>query len=161
MQKHLNNIAYIISSMGLVGIIPAARVWASLLGLLLLWVVSWLYAWSPILGLSFFGGSISFMLLVSWYVRRQVPEEKEADIVLDRLAGVAIALAWLPGATLKYLIFGFCVFHAWLFMSVLAQRVYAYDNKTATGSITLSAGEIALVAVLANIALRFLWWVAH
>ena len=86
---------------------------------------------------------------------------KEADIVLDRLAGVAIALAWLPGATLKFLLFGFGMFHAWLFMSVLAQRVYAYDNKTATGTITLSAGEIALDAALVNITLRFLWWVTH
>lgn len=161
MQKHLDNVAYVIASLGLVGVVPAARVWGSLLGVVFLWLTTWLYGLSSIIGLSVMGGGLTFMLLVSWYVRRDIPEEKEADIVLDRLAGVAIALAWLPGPTLKYILFGFCLFHVWLFISVLAQRVYAYDNKTATGGVTLSTGEIVLIACMANAALRFLWWVAH
>lgn len=161
MQKHLDNVAYIVASLGLVGVIPAARVWGSLLGLVLLWLTSWLYSLSPLLGLTLLGGSIVFLLAVAWYVRRSVPEDKEADIVTDRLAGVTIALAWLPGATLKFLLFGFGLFHSWLFMSTLAQRVYGYDNKTTNGTVALSAGEIALVAVLVNITLRFLWWVTH
>ena len=64
MQKHLNNIAYVISSMGLVGIIPAARVWASLLGLVLLWLSSWLYSWMPVIGLSFLGAVLA---LCFWF----------------------------------------------------------------------------------------------
>jgi hypothetical protein len=39
--------------------------------------------------------------------------------------------------------------------------VYAYDNKTATGGVTLSTGEIILIALLTNGALRFIWWLAH
>jgi hypothetical protein len=104
---------------------------------------------------------LGFLLGVSWFVRRDIPEEREADIVLDRIAGVAIALAWLPSVTLKFLLFGFCLFHLWVFVSVLAQRVYAYDNKTATGGVTLSTGEIVMIAVLTNIVLHFLWWLAH
>lgn len=161
MQKHLDNLAYVIASLGLVGVIPAARMWGSLLGVVFLWVTTWLHSLSSVVGLSVFGGALTFMLLISWYVRRDIPEEKEADIVLDRLAGVALALAWLQGPTLKYVMFGFCVFHVLLFASILTQRVYAYDNKTATGTIALSTGEIVLIACMANIVLRFLWWVAH
>lgn len=161
MQKHLDNLAYVVASLGLVGIVPAARFWGSLLGIVVLYIATWLHKLAPILGLTLLGGSVCFMLLISWYVRRSLSEDKEADIVLDRVAGVAIALAWLPGATIKFTLFGFGFFHVWLFLSAMAQRVYASDQKTTTGLVVLGSGEIALIAVLTNIALRFLWWVAH
>ena len=161
MQKHLDNLAYVIASLGLVGIVPAARFWGSLLGIVLLYVTTWLYGLAPLLGLTVLGGSLTFMLLLSWYVRRAIAEDKEADIVLDRVAGVTMALAWLPQATIKFTMFGFGFFHVWLFVSAMAQRVYASDTKSTTGLVVLGSGEIALIALLTNIALRFLWWVTH
>jgi hypothetical protein len=161
MKQKLSNIAYMVSTLGLVGFIPAARVWGSLLGIFVWWFCSWLQGISGLIGVLGMLVVLGFLLGVSWFVRRDIPEEREADIVLDRIAGVAIALAWLPSVTFKFLLFGFCLFHLWLFVSVLAQRVYAYDNKTATGGVTLSTGEIVMIAVLTNIVLHFLWWLAH
>ncbi|MDQ5890677.1 MAG: hypothetical protein QG604_551 [Candidatus Dependentiae bacterium] len=161
MKQKLSNIAYVIVSLGLVGLVPAARVWGSLLGIPLLWLFSWLHALAPTAGLVCMASTLAIMFGLSWFVRRDVTEEREADIVLDRLAGVVVALAWLPSVTIKFLLFGFCVFHLWLFMSVLAQRVYAYDNKTATGGVTLSSGEIVLLALMTNGVLHLLWWIAH
>ena len=161
MKQKLNNLVYVVASLGLVGLVPAARVWGSLLGIVLWWVFSWVQTMMPMAG--FVGMLVTLTILagISWYVRRDIPEEREADIVLDRIAGVALALAWLPSVTAKFLLFGFCFFHMWLFISILAQRVYVYDNKTATGSVTLSTGEILLIALLTNTALRLLWWIAH
>lgn len=161
MKQKLSNIAYVIVSLGLVGLVPAARVWGSLLGIPLLWLFSWLHVLAPTVGLVSMASTLAIMFGLSWFVRRDVTEEREADIVLDRLAGVVVALAWLPSVTIKFLLFGFCVFHLWLFMSVLAQRVYAYDNKTATGGVTLSSGEILLLALMTNGVLHLLWWIAH
>ncbi len=150
-----------VASLGLVGFVPAARVWGSLLGFVVWWFFAWLQGVAGFVGLLGMFAFLAAMLGISWFVRRDIPEEREADIVLDRIAGVAIALAWLPSVTIKFLIFGFCLFHTWLFISVLAQRVYAYDNKTATGGVTLSTGEIVMIAVLTNIVLHFLWWLTH
>ena len=161
MKQKLNNIAYLISSLGLVGLVPAARVWGSLLALPLWWVFTLLHSMSPVVSSAVMVCMLVSVFALSWYVRTDIAEEREAVIVLDRLGGVILALAWLPSITFKFLIFGFCLFHFWLFMSVLGQRVYAYDNKTATGGVTLSTGEIILIALLTNGALRFLWWLAH
>jgi len=161
MKQKLNNILYVITSLGLVGLVPAARVWVSLLGIPLVWFFTWLNGAAASTGFLVAGVFLLFLFGLSWYVRRTITEEREADIVLDRLGGVVIALSWLPSVTMKFMLFGFCLFHLWLFMSVLAQRVYAYDNKTATGGITLSSGEIFLVALLTNGALHLLWWLAH
>jgi len=161
MKQQLNNLAYVVASLGLVGVVPAARFWGSLLGLPLLWLFSYVHAISPVATLAGLVFTLFSMLALSWYVRRDITEEREADIVLDRLAGVVVTLLWLPTSAIKFLLFGFCFFHLWLFVSVLAQRVYAYDNKTATGGVTLSSGEILLIALLSNGALRFLWWLAH
>jgi hypothetical protein len=161
MKQKLNNIAYLISSLGLVGLVPAARVWGSLIALPLWWIFTLLHAMSPLASSGVMVLFLAIIFGISWYVRKDITEEREADIVLDRLGGVILALAWLPSITFKFLIFGFCLFHFWLFMSVLGQRVYAYDNKTATGGVTLSTGEIILIALLTNGALRFLWWLAH
>lgn len=161
MKQKINNIAYAIVSLGLVGLVPAARVWGSLLGLVVLWGYSLLASCMPYGAVAALAGLLIACFALSWFVRRDVPEEREADIVLDRLAGVVISLAFLPVFTVKFALFGFFLFHLWLFISVLAQRVYAYDNKTATGSLTLSSGEIFLIALLTNGLLRVLWWLAH
>lgn len=161
MKQKLSNIAYVVASLGLVGYVPAARVWGSLLGVVLLWIFSLIHSFSSLTGFVFMALILGFLAGVSWYVRRDIPEEREADIVLDRIAGVSIALMGLPSLTVKFMLFGFCLFHAWLFISVLAQRVYVYDNKTATGSVTLSTGEIIVIALLTNGLLHFLWWLAH
>ncbi|MDQ5940298.1 MAG: hypothetical protein QG632_24 [Candidatus Dependentiae bacterium] len=161
MKQKLSNIAYVIVSLGLVGLVPAARVWASLLGIPLVWLFAWLKNLTPSTGFIVMSAVLLVLFGLSWYVRRTITEEREADIVLDRVGGVVIGLSWLPSVTMKFMIFGFCLFHAWLFMSVLAQRVYAYDNKTATGGVTLSSGEIFLVALLTNGMLHALWWLAH
>lgn len=161
MKQKINNIAYAIVSLGLVGLVPAARVWGSLLGLLLVFGYPLVAPHAPYGAPVVFAAILLFCFGLSWFVRRDAPEEREADIVLDRLGGVAVSLAFLPAFTLKFALFGFCLFHLWLFISVLAQRVYGYDNKTATGSLTLSSGEILLIAVLTNGLLRVLWWLAH
>ncbi len=161
MKQKISNIAYVIVSLGLVGLVPAARVWASLLGIPLVWLFAWLNNLTPSTGFMAMSAVLLVLFGLSWYVRRTITEEREADVVLDRVGGVVIALSWLPSVTMKFMIFGFCLFHTWLFMSVLAQRVYAYDNKTATGGVTLSSGEIFLVALLTNGMLQALWWLAH
>jgi len=161
MKEKFNNLAYVIASLGLVGVVPAARVWGSLLGFVLLWLLSFLKGTFPFAAPISFCLILALLFLVAWYVRRDVPEEREADIVIDRLAGVAVALAWLSELTPKFALFGFSLFHLWLFISVLAQRVYVYDNKTATGAVTLSSGEILLIALLTNGLLRVLWWITH
>ncbi len=161
MKQKLSNIAYLITSLGLVGLVPAARVWGSLLALPVWWLFTFLQTVSPLAAGISMTVVLGIVFGLSWYVRREITEEREADIVLDRLGGVIVALAWLPSITFKFLIFGFCLFHFWLFMSVLGQRVYAYDNKTATGGVTLSTGEIVLIALMTNATLRMLWWLAH
>ena len=161
MTQNLHNLAYFISSLGPVGTLPAARVWGSALGIPLLLAGYALSSWAPGLAFLFIVGLLAGMLLVSTYARRGLDEEQEGSIILDRLAGVIVALMWLPQLTVKFVLFGFAVFHMWLFFSVLAQRVYAYDNKTVSNNVILRSSEIILIAVMSNIALQFIWWVTH
>jgi len=161
MKQMLDTVAYRISSLGLVGLVPAARIWGSLLGILFLWLLGLLYSLSPMVCFITMGCALLFMFGISWYVRRFVPEEREADIVLDRIGGVMVSLAFLPAITVKFVLFGFCLYHFWLFVSVLCQRVYVYENKTSTGAVTLSSGEIFLVALLNNGLLHCIWWLTH
>jgi hypothetical protein len=161
MKQQLHNLAYHIVSLGLVGVLPAARLWASLLGVLFLWGVNGVALLSSTLAWGLFFVALFCMFALSWYVRQDISEEREADIVLDRIAGTALALVGLPSVTVKFLLFGFALFHFWLFMSVLGQRVYCHDNKTVSGNVILTAGEIALIALMTNGTLRFLWWLTH
>ncbi|MGD1997669.1 MAG: phosphatidylglycerophosphatase A [Candidatus Dependentiae bacterium] len=161
MTHNLHNLAYFIASLGPAGKLPAARIWGSALGVPLLLVIYGIGRWAPGLAFLLFAGLVGGMLLVSTYARRGLDEEQEGAIILDRLAGVMIALVWLPQLTAKFVLFGFAVFHMWLFISVLAQRVYAHDNKTVSNNVILCSSEIALVAILSNLVLQFVWWVAH
>ena len=161
MTHNLHSLAYFISCLGPLGRLPAARVWGSALGIPLLLTGYALRAWVPGFSFVFICLMVLAMLLVSTYARRGLDEEQEGSIVLDRLAGVVITLAWLPQLTAKLILFGFCVFHAWLFVSILAQRVYAHDNKTVSNNVILRSSEIVLIAVMSNVALQFMWWVTH
>lgn len=161
MTQNLHNLAYFISSLGPVGNLPAARVWGSALGIPLLLAGYGISRWAPGLAFLFVVGLVLGMLFISTYARRGLDEEQEGRIILDRLAGVVVALVWLPQLTVKFVLFGFTAFHLWLFVSVLAQRVYAYDNKTVSNTVVLRSSEIILIAVMSNIALQFIWWVTH
>lgn len=161
MTHNLHNLAYFISSLGPVGRLPGARIWASALGIPLLLIGYAIAPWAPGLAFMFVVGLVLAMLFVSTYARRGLDEEQEARIVLDRLAGVMVALVWLPKLTVKFVLFSFAVFHIWLFVSVLAQRVYAHDNATVSNTVILRSSEIVLIAVMSNIALQFIWWVTH
>ena len=161
MTQNFHNIAYMIASLGPVGGFTGARLWGSVAGIPLLLVGYGMARWAPGLAFLFLAGLIGVILLLSAWARRGLDEEQESRIVLDRVAGVMITLVWLPQLTVKFVLFGFAVFHLWLFVSVLAQRVYAHDNKTLTNTVILRSSEIVLIAVMSNVALQFIWWVTH
>jgi len=160
-RERLRKLAYIVASLGFLGRVPGARVWASSLGVAFVYagrMLAFFPAWA------FWTVSLSFLVsifIVSSYVRSWIDEDRETHIVLDRIGGVSVTLSWLPQITIKYMVFGFIVYHLLLFVSLLGQRVYAYNRKTIIQKAALSTGEIILLSLLTNGGLRVLWWVTH
>jgi|GEM_PF-2274660 len=160
-MSKLQSSARMIATFGMVGNLPFARIWVSLLGVLFVLLGQSIFTITSMAGWIILGIVVGSMLGISAYVRTWFDKEKESEIVLDRVAGVIVSLLFLSKFTIKFTLFGFTLFHVWLFVSMLAQRVYGYNNKVLEGPLVLSTGEIALIAVFTNIVLHALWWITH
>lgn len=162
MKQQLRSAAYFIASLGFIGTLPGARIWASFLGIPVLFLGKLSYALSPLLFWGLIASGFVFLATVAFYARYTLTDpDKEETLVLDRALGLVIALVFLPVLTVKYLIFGIVLFHAWIFFSIVMQQLYAPEKKKINLEVILSTGEIFLIGFFTNCLLRFLWWVTH
>lgn len=162
-MKNLYDLAFFAATFGPIGSLPAARIWVSALGVPLLLLAQFAGAFAPLSTLLVMGVLLSAICVLTAYVRRPLEdtdEEIEGTIVLDRIVGVVVALAFQPQLSIKIICFGFFVFHLWLFISALAQRIYA-ERKKMVELVILDTQEIVLLGVLSNLVIRLLWWIMH
>lgn len=146
---------------GTLGFLPGAQFWFSVVSIPLLMLFRWGYAYAPVffglIGMLILGG----MFGAAWYVRHYHPEQDPTFIVIDRCAGACLALLGLHPVPLKFMIFGFIMFHGWLRLSAFAQTYISTRYVRSIKLVLLSTGEIILIAVFTNALLHFLWWVTH
>ncbi len=160
MMQRVRDLSLFLATLGPIGSLPGARLWASVLGVPAVFIARFSYILSPYLFWAVIIGGLGTLAGAAWYARSFTPEEQEYKIVLDRIIGVAITLMFLPVLSVKFTVFGFLVFHAWVFFSELAQRVYALPPGK-YGFVVLRTHEILLLGFFSNALLRFIWWITH
>ena len=160
MMQRVRDAALFLATLGPIGSLPGARLWASSLGVLGVLIARFSSLLSPHLFWALVVLGFGLLAAAAWYARSFIPEEQEHTIVLDRIVGVTISLLFLPILNVKFIVFGFLVFHAWIFLSELAQRVYMLPPGK-DGFVVVRTHEILLLGFFSNALLRFIWWITH